>query len=130
MKILLVDDEKEFVSALAERLGMRGFSVEWSSNGEDALAKVARGDFDLAILDLKMPSISGQELQQKMMGLSPRLKFMFITGHGSMGDFAQCMQGAECCIGKPLDLEVLIDKIRNLEAKALDKSDDRTQGAV
>ena len=124
MKILLVDDEREFVSALAERLGMRGYSAEWSSSGEDALKRVAQGDFDLAILDVKMPSIGGLELQQKMKQLSPHLKFMFITGHGSMSDFAQCMQDAECCIGKPLDLEVLIGNIRKLEAKARDAGDD------
>lgn len=116
MRILLVDDEKEFVSALAERLHMRGYDADWASTGEDALKMVTEMHYDLAILDLKMPNIGGLELRSEMIEMAPNLKFMFITGHGSLNDFAQgCEELAECCIGKPMDLELLIEKLREVE---------------
>ena len=59
MRVLLVDDEEELVSALAERLLLRDIEVEWFTTGSAALERVESGCFDLAVLDMKMPKISG-----------------------------------------------------------------------
>ncbi len=71
MKIILVDDEQDLVSTLAERLSMRGIDADWVSVGEEALAKVQETTYDLAVLDMKMPKMSGLELRKKMADIQP-----------------------------------------------------------
>jgi CheY-like chemotaxis protein len=66
VKVLLVDDEKDIVSTLAERLSLRGIDATWATNGEEALQRLQKGAFDLAILDVKMPQMNGLELQKRM----------------------------------------------------------------
>lgn len=112
MKILLVDDEREFVSALAERLHMRGYDADWASTGGDALEKAAGQAYDLAILDLKMPSIGGLELRSKLSALNPDTKFMFISGHGSVDDLHEGGKQETCYLIKPVSIEKLIEKIK------------------
>ena len=114
MKILLVDDETEFVSALAERLGMRGYEADWTSTGKEALSMVAEGQYDLAILDLKMPQISGLELQREMAAINPGLRFLFISGHGSVDDICEGLGQKECYVIKPVGIDQLIAKIKTI----------------
>ena len=59
MKILLVDDETKFVSRLAERLNLRGFDAEWVTTCDEAISKARAEKFDIAVLDVKMPCMSG-----------------------------------------------------------------------
>ena len=109
--ILLVDDETQFVSALAERLSMRGFSADWACSGQEALDKVENNHFDLAILDVKMPNISGLELKRKLSERAPGLRFIFFTGHGSEEAFRTCSAEAETVLVKPLKIEELVATI-------------------
>lgn len=114
MKILLVDDEVELVSAMAERLGFRGIEADWTDNGDDALAMAAKNQYDVAVLDMKMPKISGLELQEKLHEAHPDMKFIFLSGHGSESDFkAGCALGCDYMI-KPVQLEDLTEKIRDV----------------
>ncbi|MBU1248658.1 MAG: response regulator, partial [Proteobacteria bacterium] len=83
MKILLVDDEEDFVATLCERLSLRGYDADWTSTGREAVKKVTDEDYDLAILDLKMPQIGGLELRMKLAKIKPKLRFLFVSGHGS-----------------------------------------------
>ena len=64
MRILLVDDEAELVSTLAERLSFRGIEADWVTSGEEALKKVERQRYDVAVLDVKIPRISGLALKK------------------------------------------------------------------
>ena len=113
MKILLVDDEVEFVSALAERLSLRGIDVQWVSRPKEALAKVADESFDLAVLDVKMPGQSGFELKRQLQEKYPSMKFIFLTGHGSEEDYraGTAQAGEEYYLLKPVKLEELMKKI-------------------
>lgn len=112
MKVLLVDDEKEFVSALAERLSFRGIDADWTVSGEDAL-KMARGKhYEVAVLDVKMPGLGGIELRKKLHGLHSQMKFVFLTGHGSQEDFKVASKEASFYLAKPLKIEELIQKIK------------------
>lgn len=119
MKILLVDDEVEFVSALAERLSLRGIDVEWVNKPQDAMAKVARNCFDLALLDVKMPGQSGFELKKKLQQQCPGMKFIFLTGHGSEEDYhaGTAQAGEEYYLLKPIKLEDLMRKITAVLSK-------------
>lgn len=113
MKILLVDDEVELVSAMAERLELRGYDVQWASSGGEALELVGETSFDVAVLDMKMPKISGLELRKKISAITPDTKFIFLSGHGSEGDFKAGCEVSECYLIKPVRIEELIAKIES-----------------
>ncbi len=66
MRVLLVDDELELVSTLAERLNLRGIEADWVTSGEAALKQVEVKTYDLALLDIKIPKISGLSLKKKL----------------------------------------------------------------
>ena len=112
MRIMLVDDEVEFVVTVAERLKLRGIDADWAASAEDAL-EMARGKrYDLAVLDVKLPRISGLELRDRLARDNPHMKFIFLTGHGSAEDYRTGAAGAAHYLGKPVNLEVLIEKMR------------------
>lgn len=114
MKILLVDDEVELVSAMAERLDLRGLDADWTDSGEKALAMTDECDYDLAILDMKMPKLSGLELRRQLSVKCPTMKFIFLSGHGSESDFKAGSAEAACYLIKPVKIEDLIAKIEEV----------------
>ena len=113
MKILLVDDEVEFVSALAERMSLRGLDVEWASDPDEAVIKVTDNCFELAVLDIKMPGQSGFELKKRLQQKCPAMKFLFLTGHGSQEAYhtGTTQAGEDAYLLKPIKLEDLMNKI-------------------
>jgi len=119
MRVLLVDDEKELVSALAERLVMRGIEADWASTAEDALEKIRSNTYDLAILDVKIPRMSGIELKKVMEEEHPGMHFIFMTGHGSESDFERgaAEAGADYYLVKPVKIETLMDKMTEIISK-------------
>lgn len=112
MKILLVDDEEKFVSRLAERLTLRDFEVDWATTYDEALSKAQTEKYDIAVLDIKMPSMSGIDLKERLEEIAPNIKFIFITGHGSEQDYDIVRREAFCCIIKPFKIETLMEKIK------------------
>lgn len=111
MRILLVDDEEKFVSRLAERLRLRGFECDWATSGDAALSKAKIEGYDLAVLDVKMPSMSGVALKKRLERMTPDMKFIFVTGHGSEENYSIGFKEGLCCIVKPFKIEALIEKI-------------------
>ncbi len=114
MRILLVDDEKELVSTLAERLSLRGFDVEWTTDSSTVLERTGLESFDLAILDLKMPKVDGLTLKSKLQKRYPQMKFIFFTGYGSEEEFNIISEnmGEEYYLVKPIDIQVLVETIK------------------
>jgi len=114
MKILLVDDEVELVSAMAERLSIRGLDADWTDNGLSAQEMAVQNQYDVAVLDMKMPGLSGLELRRLLSEKYPDMKFIFLSGHGSEADFkAGCAEAAHYLI-KPIQLEELVAKIQEI----------------
>lgn len=110
--ILLVDDEEEFVTTLAERLEIRGFQPEAATSGQQAMELMENRHFDVMVLDVKMPGMSGLKVMEKARELRPDLPIILLTGHGSTDDGVQGMhQGAFDFLMKPLDIDELISKI-------------------
>jgi DNA-binding response OmpR family regulator len=112
IKILLVDDETEFASALAERLEIRGYKAKTTNNGESGITLAQNEHFDIAILDLMMPGMSGLETLKNIKLISPQLPVILLTGHGSTKEGMEGMRiGAADYLMKPLDINELLEKI-------------------
>lgn len=116
LRVLLVDDEKEFISTLAERLDLRGVEADWVTSAEQALKKIEDTEYDLAVLDVKMPQTSGIELKRVLHKMRPKMQFIFMTGHGSEQDFhaGSSEAGAEFYLVKPVHIEDLIRKMHEV----------------
>ncbi|MGA6924097.1 MAG: response regulator [Desulfosarcina sp.] len=124
MKVLLVDDEQKFARMLAKRLELRDIQAEVFFDGEKALETVEQGQhFDVAVLDVKMPGIGGIELRQRLGALDPRMKFVFLTGHGSKMDSTGDSHEDEICLAKPLQIEMLVETLKRLDGEAHGTSD-------
>ena len=112
MKVLLVDDEEKFVSRLAERLEIRGFEVDWTTTCDGALSKAENNEYNIAVLDVKMPRLSGIDLKKRLEKLAPKMKFLFVSGHGSEEDYDIGMREGAFYLIKPFRIETLVDKIK------------------
>jgi DNA-binding NtrC family response regulator len=113
LRILLVDDEEELVYTLADRLEFRGYHAMAALNGADAIKKANEGDFDVAVIDVKMPEINGIEVMKMIKKLHPKLNVILMTGHGSPEEGEQGMaEGAYDYMVKPINIDILISKIK------------------
>jgi DNA-binding response OmpR family regulator len=114
MKVLLVDDERRFASVLTKRLRLRGVDVAYACSGEDALEAARAERFDVALLDIKMPRIGGIELRRRLAEISPGMRFVFMTGHGSMDDYEVGSAVASAYLAKPVEIEELVETLEAL----------------
>lgn len=112
LRVLLVDDEEELVSTLVERLGYRGISAQYALTGPDALLLLQAEEFDVVVLDLKMPGMSGLDVLTSIKNINPALPVVLITGHGSPDDSLAVPDGAFDYLPKPVNLDKLIEKIK------------------
>src|SRR4030067_420974 len=92
MRVLLIDDEEELVSTLEELLMLRGIDVEGVTSGADAIGRVQLVKFDVAVLDMKMPGIGGLEVMRRIKREQPGIKFILMTGRGSLEKGEEGMQ--------------------------------------
>jgi len=113
LKILLVDDEEEFVTTLAERLELRGLQARTALNGEDALHMIEAETPQIVILDIMMPGIGGFEVLRRIKAQHPQIPVILLTGRGSTKEGIKGMQlGAFDYLMKPLNIEELIKKMQ------------------
>ena len=117
MKVILVDDEQKFINMLAKRLAFRGIQADTVFSGEDAIQKIQHSDYDVAVLDIKMPGISGLELKKKLSSLAPELKFIFVTGHGAKNTLENDLVKKDIFLSKPLNIDTLIKIINEITKK-------------
>lgn len=117
-KILLVDDEREFIQTLSERLLMRNVGSAIAYDGESALNLVNEEEPEVMILDLKMPGIDGIEVLQKVKQTHPDIEVIILTGHGTENDKIKCLElGAFAYLTKPINIELLSDTIKKANEK-------------
>lgn len=114
MKVILVDDEHKFISMLAKRLILRGIEADIAFTGDEAIKKITNNSYDVAVLDIKMPGISGVQLKNKLHILDPDLKFIFVTGHGAINESDEDLIEKGIYLSKPLDIEILIKTINQV----------------
>jgi DNA-binding NtrC family response regulator len=120
IRVLLTDDEKEFVEALAERLTIRDYDVTTSLSGEEAVEKIKKYIFDVVILDVAMPGLDGIEALREIKRLRPLTEVIMLTGHATVEAAIEGMKlGALDFLLKPCQTEELVAKInRAYERKA------------
>jgi DNA-binding NtrC family response regulator len=117
-RILLVDDEEEFVQVLSERLTIRDYNVTTSLNGEDALLKVKDRDFDVVILDVAMPGMNGITALREIKSIKPLTEVIMLTGRATVDTAIDGMKlGAYDYIMKPCDTEQLVSNINKAHAR-------------
>ena len=115
-KILLVDDEKDFIDALSERMVLRGIQVLTASDGHQAIDMVQKESFDCVILDMMMPGIDGLETLQEMLKIDKDLQVLMLTGHGTVQKATAALKlGAMDFLEKPVPIDDLVLHIK--EAK-------------
>ncbi|MBW1915199.1 MAG: response regulator [Deltaproteobacteria bacterium] len=113
MKVLLVDDEVEFVNSLADRLGMRGISTDVVYDGQQALDYVAKHAPDVIVLDLEMPKVHGMELLRQLSETHPNIQVVILTAFGTKEreEEAENLQAFDF-LNKLVDIETLAERIR------------------
>jgi DNA-binding NtrC family response regulator len=112
IKVLLVDDEKDFIESLAERLQLRDFDVTTALNGNDAINLVQENDYDVIVLDVKMPGKDGIETLREIKKTTQLSQIIMLTGNATVESAIQGMKlGAYDYIMKPTVTEDLIELI-------------------
>ena len=114
IKLLIVDDEVRFLQTLKQRLSLRDFDVTAVSDGETALAQAAAHEFDIALVDLKMPGMGGEEVLARLKAQHPYMEVVILTGHGSIDSAVQCTQaGAYSYLQKPCETDELMNVLKD-----------------
>jgi DNA-binding NtrC family response regulator len=127
-KVLLVDDEPDFVETLSERLQMRDVGSAVAYNGEEALSVVENDEPEVMILDLRMPGIDGIEVLRRVKENHPEIEVIILTGHGSREDEKTCMElGAFAYLQKPVDLELLTTTMNEAYEKIRERPTEGTE---
>ena len=112
-RILIVDDEDDFREAVIKRLRARKLEVEGAASGPQALEMLDGQDFDVIVLDVKMPGMDGIETLREIKLKKPLVEVIMLTGHASVESGIQGMQlGAFDYVMKPVALDDLLDKLR------------------
>jgi CheY-like chemotaxis protein len=117
-RVLLVDDEREFVQTLSERLLLRDMGSAVAYDGESALEMLREDEPEVMILDLKMPGIDGMEVLRQVKATQPDIEVIILTGHGNETDRETCMGlGAFAYLQKPVDIDVLSETMKRANEK-------------
>ncbi|MBA4356144.1 MAG: response regulator [Humidesulfovibrio sp.] len=113
IKILLVDDEIDFVETMAKRFGIRKMPIDTAKSGQEALDALATRAYDVVILDVRMPGMDGLETLRQIREKNPLTEVIMLTGHASLEAGMQGMNlGAYDYVLKPADFDDLLDKVR------------------
>lgn len=119
-KVLLIDDEKDFLDALAERMRTRDIDVTESTSAKDALKKVGAESYDAVVLDLQMPEMDGLEALKILLARDPKLQVILLTGHATVQKGVEAMKlGAMELLEKPANFDTLMDRIKQARARRM-----------
>ena len=122
IRVLLVDDEEDYVRTMAERMDMRDLQSTVALSGEEALVALDANPPDVIVLDLRMPGMHGMEVLEKVKRDHPHIQVIILTGHGSETDREVCMKlGAFAYLQKPVDIDLLSETLKKANEKIKQK---------
>ena len=117
-RVLLVDDEREFVEFMSERLTMQDIGAAVTYDGSAALDLISEEEPEVMLLDLNMPGIDGLEVLRQVKTNRPEVEVIIMTSHGSEAERKKCMAlGAFAFLQKPVDPEILSETLRRAKKK-------------
>lgn len=125
-KVLLVDDEEDFLTALTERLQNRGIDAQGVKSGEEALEALKSRPVDVVVLDVRMPGISGIDTLEAIKKEYPATEVLMLTGHADLETAFRGMDsGAFDYLVKPVDIDELIYRLQDAhQAKTLSEPEE------
>ncbi len=130
-KVLLVDDEEDFIEALGERMENRGMKVSTTTSAKDAIKKVKEESYDAIVLDLQMPEMDGIEALKAIKKINPDMQVILLTGHATVEKGIEAMKlGAMDLIEKPADIETIAKKIKKAQAKKMILVEKKTEEKI
>ncbi|WP_419785257.1 response regulator [Pseudodesulfovibrio sp.] len=130
-KVLLIDDEEEFLSTLSERMELRGMNVNTASTADSAVQALDSGDFDAIVLDLQMPDMNGIEMLKVIRKNHPDMQVILLTGQATLEAGIEAMKlGAMDFMEKPADINALTEKIKKAQAKKMVIVEKKTEDKV
>jgi DNA-binding NtrC family response regulator len=130
-RVLLVDDEVEFVNTLAERLRARGLQVEVAASGAEGIEKAKKTVFQAVVLDFAMPGMDGIETLKALRAHVPDIQVMLLTGQATIKAAVEANRlGAVDVLEKPTDIDTLLEKIREARARHLAATERRSEARV
>lgn len=119
-KILLIDDEEDFLAVMSDRMKARNMQVSTASSAKEGLEKAASGNFDAVILDVMMPEMNGIDALKILKDKNPDLEVILLTGHATIKQGIEAMKlGALDLLEKPADINALTEKIHVAQAKKM-----------
>lgn len=125
-KILVVDDEEKIRSSLKELLDLEGYDVDAVEGGKEALDRVEEEEFDVMVLDLKMPGVDGLEVVRKAVHVSPSTRIVLLTGHGSLESAIEAIRNnVSDYLEKPVKTHELLTSIQRALAKRTEQQQRR-----
>lgn len=111
VRLLIVDDETGFAEVLCKRMRRRGVDATSAASGDEAVQKLRRSEFDVAIVDLKLHGMNGIEILKVFRLMAPEMPVLMLTGHGSEDARNECIKiGAAGYLSKPIDFDRLLEK--------------------
>lgn len=130
-KVLLVDDEQEFLDSLSERMETRGMNVSTAASPAEALEKAIKESYDAVVLDLQMDGMNGLEVLKILKEKRPEIQVILLTGHATVEKGVEAMKlGALDFVEKPANLEQLTEKIKEAQARKMILVDKETEGKI
>ena len=121
IKVLLVDDEEILLEYMSKRLVREGFTVKTTLSGEEGLETATSEQFDVAVVDMKMPGMDGVETQRALKKIRPFLQCIVLTGHGSLDTALESgQQEAFKYLLKPIDYDNLVETIKEAYEKKVE----------
>ncbi len=119
-KILIVDDEKDFLEVMSERMAARDMDVSTAASALEAIEMIEKESYDAVVLDLMMPEMDGLEALKAIKAKRPEIQVILLTGHATVEKGIEAMKlGAIDLVEKPADMKVLTEKIHNAQAQKM-----------
>ena len=121
-KVMLIDDDQEFLALLTERLEIRGFEVAPFASAKKALERLPQSTFDVIILDLQMPEMDGLQTLERLSEMAADLPILLLTAHATVAKGVRAMKlGAADVLEKPVDIRELVRAIETVATHQVDK---------
>lgn len=114
LRVLVVDDEKDFLEMTVKRMQKKGILCEGAMSGNEAVDKINNENFDVVLLDVKMPGMDGVETLREIKRIKPLVEVIMLTGHASVESGIEGMKlGAFDYLMKPMELDKILETIQD-----------------